>query len=198
MPTLIRDARRRPGHLRLFGRQQPVRDEQSRGRRGRRRGLPAHGPEGHDGRVLQARGCRLRGADGQRQVADNPLRRQRAAGNGQEGRRDPPPDALRRPGQAGCPALCDLRGPRPPRHDDRGTRRVRAAHRSRRRGVRGRRLRGNPAPGRAGSRRDSVGRRQQRPALLQARPAHRRGRPPSRRATSSPTGPAPRTSAWPT
>ena len=55
---------------------------------------------------------------------------------GQAGRRHPPPDALRGPGEAEGPALRGDRGPRPAPVHDRGARGVRAAHRRGRRRLR--------------------------------------------------------------
>ena len=142
----------------------------------RRRRLPSDRPQGHHGALHQAGRRGVRGAHGQRQVADHTLRGERAPADGQEGRRHPPPDALRRPGGTARAAVRLLRRSRRAPMHHRGAGRVRAAHRPRGRRLCGRRLRGDPAPGRTGSGRDPVGRRQQRPAVLQARPAHRRGR----------------------
>ena len=61
--------------------------------------------------------------------------------------------------------------------DDRGARGVRAAPRRGQPRLRRHRLRGDPRRGRAGGRRDPLGRRQQRHAVHPAGPAHRRRRP---------------------
>ena len=100
---------------------------------------------------------------------------------GQESRRHPAPDAVRRSARADLAALRRVR-----RHDqaqvhDRGDGGVRAAHRQRHRRLRRRRLRADPRGGREGGRRRPLGRRQQRRLVLRARPAHRRRRPAPRR-----------------
>ena len=123
----------------------------------------------------------LRRAHRCRQVADHPLRVAHPQGHGEEGRRDPSPDAVRRPREAGVPAVRDVRRPGQARVHDRGARGVRAAHRQRLHRLRRRGLRDDPARGGEGSRRDPLGRRQQRHAVLQTRPPdHARGPAPSR------------------
>ena len=52
------------------------------------------GPKDTMVRVQQAGGRGVRGAHGQRQVADHALRGEPAPADGEEGRRHPPPDAL--------------------------------------------------------------------------------------------------------
>ena len=101
--------------------------------------------------------------------------------------RHPPPDALRRPRAADLPALRHLRRPRPPRLHDRGARGVRAPHRQRLRGLRRRRLRGDPPAGGGGGRRHPLGRRQQRHRRSSAPTSRSPWSIPTARATSCPT-----------
>ena len=133
-----------------------------------------------------------------RQEPDHAVPRRPPRGAGAQGRRDPPPDAVRRPREAARPALRDLRGPRPPRDHHRGARGVRAAPRRRTGPLRGRRLRGDPPRGGEGSRRHPLGRRQQRLPVLQAGPLRRRGGPAAARPRRSTTTRARPTSGWPT
>ncbi len=99
-------------------------------------------------------------------IADDALRVEDPQGDGQEGGRRPPSDALRRSLGADLSAFRDLRRPRQAQVHDRGARGVRAAHRQRLRGLRRRRLREDPARGRGGGGRHPLGRRQQRHLLL--------------------------------
>ena len=78
-------------------------------------------------------------------------------------------------------ALRHRRGPRQEQLHHRGDGRVRASRHGRQRDLLRRRLRGNSARGREGSRHHPLGRRQQRLRLLQARPLHHGRRPASSR-----------------
>ena len=129
--------------------------------------------------------CAVRTGSGKSQTTRHVAAILRDAG---QGRRPPPPDALRRPDQAGRPALRALRGSRCGRLHHRGARGVRAAPERGQPRLRRDRLRRDPGRGREGGRRDPLGRRQQRHAVHQARPAHRRRRsaPPRPRAPLSP------------
>ncbi len=135
------------------------------------------GPKVDRAEVDQAAGRDLRGADRLRQEPDHAQGGEDPARRRTEGRRDPPPDALRQSRRAARPALRRAGRPRPPPLHDRGAGGVRAAHRERYDHLRWRRLRGHPARGRKGRGRRALGRRQQRPAVLHARPAPGRRRP---------------------
>ena len=169
-------AQRRSGHLRLFGRAARIRDAQSVASAGRRVRLPPDRPEGNPDQIDEARRLDLRGAHRRGQEPDHAARVGNPEGHGLQGRSDSPPHALRQSGEANRAALCRLQRSGQARVHDRRTRRIRAAHRSRRGDLRGRRLRSDSAPGRAGSGHHSVGRRQQRHLVLPERSAHRRGR----------------------
>ncbi len=119
--------------------------------------------------------CAVRTGSGK--VPDHPARLADPARDGLQGGRHPPPDALRRPGQAGSAALRHLRRPRQARVHHRGARGIRTAHRQRRDRLRRCGLREDPAPGRAGSGHRPVGRRQQRLLVLRFGPEDRGGRP---------------------
>ena len=177
-----RRAQGRRRRLRLQRRPPRVRHAQGLPGPGRRRQLRPPRPVRHDDQEPQARHLRLRRPDRLRQEPDHPPGRRDPQGQGPPRRRHPPPHALRRPGQAEGPALRHLRRPRQARVHDRGARGVRAPHRQRHHRLRRRRLRGHPPPGREGSRRHPLGRRQQRLPLLQVRPRDRRRRPPPGRA----------------
>ena len=103
------------------------------------------GPKADHAPVEQAGRRRLRGAHRLRQIADHAPRRRTAPGDGQEGRGRASPDALRRSGPAARAAFCRVCRPGCASLHHRGTRGIRAAPRSRRRGLRGGRLRSDPA-----------------------------------------------------
>ncbi len=147
---------------------------------------PRPGPD--DAQEPPAGPRRGRHPDRRRQEPDDPLPGRPAGRPGPHPGRHPPPDAVRRSRRPARRALRDLRGPRPVRDDDRGARGVRAAPRRRPGRLRRRRLRGDPAPGRARGRRHPVGRRQQRLPVLPAGPVRRGRRPaaPRRRASLPP------------
>ena len=134
-----------------------IRDAQGVAGAGRGRRLPPDGAEGDAGQIDQARRLGLRGAHRRGQEPDHAPRDRSSQEPGLQGRRRPPSDALRRSGQADGAALCRLQRPRQARLHDRGARRVRAAHRSRRGDLRGRRLRSDSARGRERSRHRSCG-----------------------------------------
>ncbi|MCK7519419.1 MAG: hypothetical protein MZV64_17650 [Ignavibacteriales bacterium] len=82
-----------------------VRHAQGLHRQRRWRGLPPDGHEVHPGQIHQAGRLGLRRAHRLRQKPDHPPRVPDPARDGLQSRRHPPPDALRRPGQAGSAAL---------------------------------------------------------------------------------------------
>ena len=140
-------ARGRPGRLRLQRRVARVRDAQGLARRSPRARTSgcsapnAHHAHGRASRWSPSARCAPAAARARPPATWRALLRER----GQPGRRRPPPDAVRRPREAGGAALRRLRGPRPARVHDRGARGVRAAHRRGRRRLRRRGLRGDPA-----------------------------------------------------
>ena len=135
---------------------------------------------------------------GRRQEPDDALPR-RAAGRARaDPGRHPPPDAVRRPRRPARRALRDLRGPRPVRDHDRGARGVRAAPRRRPGRLRRRRLRGDPAPGRARRPTSSCGTAATTTSRSTGRTSTSSSPIRCARATSATTTRARRTSGWPT
>ena len=189
LEELIRTGEGRPLRLLVLGRRPHAGHAPRVARRRRGSGLPSprRGPD--DAQVEGPRHRRHGRAHGSGKEPDDALPLAHPEGDGPAGRRGPPPDAVRRPRRAGLPALRDLRGPRQGEMHDRGARGVRAAHRQRLRRLRGRRLREDPAPRRGRGRRDPLGRRKQRPAVLRARPPHlHRGSAPARPRDGLPPG----------
>ncbi len=154
--------------------------------------------EGDDGPFEQAGHRRPRRPDRRGKEPDDAQGLLGPARSRQEGRGGPPSDALRRPGQAGGPALRDPRRSEEAPVHDRGDGGVRASHRERDDPLCGRRLREDPARGGEGSRHRHLGRRQQRQLLLHARSDDHRARPAASGArTALPPGPS-RTCSRPT
>ena len=201
LERLIRDEQRRPGRLRLQRRRPRDRDARRLARRWPR--APTSCCSGPAGRCSAARrpGHRRRRRPHRRRARA----RRRATSPrcstsaGLDAGRHPPPDALRRPRRAARPALRDVRRPRPLR--DARSRSARSTSRTSTPGrvvYAGRRLRGDPAPGRDRGRRHPLGRRQQRLPVLPAGPATSSSPTRSGPATSAATTRARPTSGWPT
>ena len=104
------------------------------------------GPAATDDPLGQARRRGLRGPDRLGQEPDHAPRGGRSARRGQARRGAPPPDAVRRPHEAGRAALRALRRPRRGRLHDRGAGGVRAAPRGGEPRLRRNRLRRHPLP----------------------------------------------------
>ncbi len=107
-PRRVRDARareearRRAGRLRLLRRAVRVRHAPLGARQRARRRLPPARPRPRHGQEHEAGDRRLRRAHRRRQEPDHAQDPDHAARGRQEGRRDPSPDAVRRPRQAGA------------------------------------------------------------------------------------------------
>ena len=177
-----RRAAGRRGGLRLLRHRPRGRDAQGVAGDGRWGGLPACWAGSDHAAQHEARGGGRRRAHGVRQEPDDPRRRAAAARRWPAGGAHPPPDALRRPRGDARPAVRDAGRHRRQQPDRRGARGVRGARRAGHGHVRRRRLRGDPARGRAGGRRHRLGRGQQRlPLRAAGRDDHRR-RPAAARA----------------
>ena len=189
-------ARGRRGRLRLLRRDARARDARRLARARGRRVLPPDLAARHDAHLDEAGRRRLRRPNGLGQEPDDAPHRGAPARRRQARRRPAPPDALRRPDEAGGAALRALRGPR------RGRRTIEEREEYEPHLAEGNLVFAgidyarDPRPGRAGGRRHPLGRRQQRHAVHQAERPRRRRRPAPPRATSCATTRARRTCAW--
>ncbi len=178
-------ARRRRGRLLLLRRDARARAARRLPRARRRSHLQPALAAPHDAHLLETGRGGLRRAHRIRKEPDDASHRRCPPTGGQARRSAPAPDAVRRSHEAGRPALRRLRRSRRRRLHDRGARGVRAAPRRGQSRLRGNRLRRDPRPGRAGSGRDPLGRRQQRHAVREAEPPRRRRRSASSRTRAS-------------